>query len=143
MSINHCCHSSIKQSPFNIMSNSKKSCCACQDVCQDFLYFFYRCLFSHLETTVPPILPPTVTFCPDDITMTSFSGNGLAVNFPQPTARTQSGLLANVVSQSAFPGDTFPVGKTVVRYVFRDQQQPTSSQVECTFCIEICKILSS
>ncbi|XP_071839995.1 uncharacterized protein [Apostichopus japonicus] len=96
---------------------------------------------SFTVTILPPILPPTVTFCPDDITMTSFSGNGLAVNFPQPTARTQSGLLANVVSQSAFPGDTFPVGKTVVRYVFRDQQQPTSSQVECTFCIEISLVL--
>ncbi|KAJ8021299.1 Hyalin [Holothuria leucospilota] len=92
-------------------------------------------------TIFPPITPPVLTNCPNDITLTSTSGGGVTVVYDVPTAVTQGGQPAALISQSHFPGQVFPVGKTIVRYTFGDPTT-TSSTTECVFCITIELVLS-
>lgn len=98
---------------------------------------YYNEILFDISPPVPPIMPPVLTSCPEDIIMTSTSGDGLTVVYQAPTAITQGGQPAILISQSHFPGQVFPVGKTIVRYTFGDPSQPTSSTTECVFCITI------
>lgn len=72
--------------------------------------------YSHTVDTTPP----TISDCPDTqtITVELGSGSGNVIWF-EPTASDLSGIPI-LISRSHAPGDSFPVGQTVVMYVFAD-----------------------
>ena len=84
------------------------------------------------------ITAPVITFCPDAAQTFSTGGTSAVVNYQTPTA-TDDGALT--VSSTNQPGDTFPVGETVVTYTFTDDE---GLFVTCSFSIiVVCKCLHS
>ncbi|XP_041472959.1 hyalin isoform X50 [Lytechinus variegatus] len=91
------------------------------------------CSFT-VTVTATDNTPPTVN-CVNDVTQTVELGStSTQVFFAEPTAFDISGS-ANLVTRTAAPGDTFPVGTTTVTYIFSDaagNQAPA-----CTFNVII------
>lgn len=81
--------------------------------------------------------PPVITSCPADIQVMAPQGQaGVTVTFTPPSAIDDSGV-APRVSPSHQSGQLFPLGKTVVTYIFTDG---SGNAAECTFCVIVnCK----
>ncbi|XP_063960800.1 mucin-17-like [Lytechinus pictus] len=78
--------------------------------------------------------PPTVV-CTNNIFQTVELGtNSAEVVFTEPTASDISGQ-ANLVSRTAAPGDSFPIGTTTVTYIFADNSGNVAE--DCSFTITI------
>ena len=77
---------------------------------------------------------PTVNECPDNITTTLELGtaNGTSVNWNEPNATDLSGTPQR--SSSHVPSLEFPIGVTVVEYLFADVYNNTA---ECTFTVTV------
>ena len=83
--------------------------------------------------------PPIIDFCPDTITDTIELGLLLmdkAVTWIEPRASDISGNVS-LVSQSHLSGDHFMVGRTEVKYVFRDGFGNHGNEALCTFYVTL------
>ena len=77
---------------------------------------------------------PVITFCPDATQTFSTAGTSAVVNFQEPSATDDSPLTTTSTHQ---PGDSFPLGETVVTYTFTDDE---GISVSCSFSIVVvCK----
>ena len=77
--------------------------------------------------------PPNVT-CPDGVSKTIELGPmKVSVNFTEPSATDISGN-ATLVSGNYSSGDEFPVGSTLVEYVFSDG---SGNQASCNFSMVV------
>ena len=79
-------------------------------------------------------VPPVVS-CIDDIIETSPSGvsTGVVVNFEEPTATDNSGIVT-LASRSHASGSFFLLGFTRVTYIFRD---PSGNSGSCSFNVQV------
>ena len=76
--------------------------------------------------------PPTINGCPQSSTYTVSIGTpSRIVIWTEPTATDDSGVAPTVVSTHR-PGESFPVGTTVVTYIFADQE---GNDATCSFTI--------
>lgn len=79
--------------------------------------------------------PPVITVCPNDITQTVLTGEqGGIVNFPEPVAIDNSGIVFVSNDPQFYSGFYFPLGTTTVTYVFSDNVPLTSV---CSFTVTI------
>ena len=98
----------------------------------------YRCIWSFalfciLATPIDTI-PPFVRGCPDDIRITASAGvNSALVVWTEPTATDSSGNTPTVRRTHA-PNSDFPVGTTIVTYIFTDGSDNTA---RCTFDVTV------
>ena len=84
--------------------------------------------------SVTDTIPPTITYCPQDMTFTVTSqSRTISIGWLEPTATDDSGTPPSV-TQSYQSGDLFGVGSTTVEYVFRDQ---AGNMATCTFDIVV------
>ena len=89
-----------------------------------------HCLASDLGDTTPPV----VTVPSGTITREVEVGTlGTNVFYTEPTATDDSDTVF-LLSRTAQPGDFFPVGVTVVMYVFRD---PSGNPATVTFMVNV------
>ncbi|XP_041472956.1 hyalin isoform X47 [Lytechinus variegatus] len=89
-------------------------------------------IVTEVDTT-----PPVVTVPNSVITQTVELGQtGTTVNYPEPTATDISGT-AILVSRTNQPGDSFPVGQTVVTYTFQD---PSGNPASGTVTINVVEV---
>ena len=80
----------------------------------------YQPLFTHAVTTVDTV-PPVINGCPGPITQNVALGTtSTIVSWTEPTATDNSGVTP-AVTRSHQPGESFPIGTTIVRYTFTDQ----------------------
>ncbi|XP_071824175.1 uncharacterized protein [Apostichopus japonicus] len=89
------------------------------------------CSFSVIVTAVDTT-PPTISNCrTDSLDVTvEFGATGTTVQWPEPTATDISSVTLS--SRSESPNNFFPVGQTMVTYVFTDDAGNTAT---CEFCI--------
>ncbi|XP_071819452.1 uncharacterized protein [Apostichopus japonicus] len=88
------------------------------------------------DVTVTPVdnTPPTVLNCPGNILRTVELGvTSLPVSWVEPSATDISGVVS-LASRSHAPGDSFPIGPTVVSYVFLDS---SSNDAPCAFTVTV------
>lgn len=79
--------------------------------------------------------PPVITVCPNDITQTVLTGEqGGIVNFPEPIATDNSGIVFVSNDPQFYSGFYFPLGTTTVTYVFSDNVPLTAV---CSFTVTI------
>lgn len=89
---------------------------------------FLFCFFAVDNT------PPTVLNCPGNILRTVELGvTSLPVSWVEPSATDISGVVS-LASRSHAPGDSFPIGPTVVSYVFLDS---SSNDAPCAFTVTV------
>ncbi|XP_041463811.1 hyalin-like [Lytechinus variegatus] len=90
------------------------------------------CNFTVVVNTVDTT-PPNVT-CPDDVFKTVELGTlKVPINFTEPSATDVSGN-ATLVFRNYSSGDEFPVGSTLVEYVFSDG---SGNQASCNFTVVV------
>lgn len=81
------------------------------------------------------VIPPVISNCPADITLEAFNNDQcVSVNWIEPFGVDESPGDVTIRDRTSRPGDCFPVGETVVTYVFRDVAGNTAI---CTFTIRI------
>ncbi|XP_071840115.1 uncharacterized protein [Apostichopus japonicus] len=81
------------------------------------------------------VIPPVISNCPADITLEAFNNDQcVSVNWIEPFGVDESPGDVTIRDRTSRPGDCFPVGETVVTYVFRDVAGNTAI---CTFTINI------
>ncbi|XP_038069618.1 uncharacterized protein LOC119738747 isoform X6 [Patiria miniata] len=77
---------------------------------------------------------PTVSGCPSGVSVTAPSGATTATaSWTEPTATDDSGAVPTRTSSHS-PGQSFPIGQTMVQYTFRD---PTGNQAMCVFVVNV------
>ncbi|KAJ8021267.1 Hyalin [Holothuria leucospilota] len=92
------------------------------------------CTFT-VTVFVLDVIPPTVTNCPDDITLVAVSNDQCAnVNWVEPVGTDEGPGPVTIRDQTHFPGNCFRIGQTFVTYVFQDAAGNTAA---CTFSITI------
>ena len=80
------------------------------------------------------ITPPVISNCPSDLNIQAAQGASSAVaNWNSPTAVDDSGISPSRTSNYS-PGQSFPIGTTLVRYTFRDQ---SGNSAICSFEITV------
>ncbi|XP_071785176.1 uncharacterized protein [Asterias amurensis] len=85
-------------------------------------------------TTPTDMTPPVISNCPSDTTITVAPGTTSAtVNWVEPTATDGDGLTPTVARSHA-PNTAFPLGPTVVSYIFRDS---TGNEANCNFVVTV------
>eukprot|EP00057_Strongylocentrotus_purpuratus_P028659 XP_011683133.1 PREDICTED: uncharacterized protein LOC578978 isoform X8 [Strongylocentrotus purpuratus] len=91
------------------------------------------CIFEvSVETTID-VTSPVINDCPTDITVqTTLGGAAVALTWTEPTATDNSGSVSSTSSSS--PGDSFPVGTTLVVYTFSDDSGNTAV---CSFTVTV------
>lgn len=83
--------------------------------------------------------PPQMSGIPSDITKTTGSFAGVALNFPLPFAYDMVDGIVNVTA-SRRPGSVFPIGKTVVTFTARDN---AGNESKATMTINVIKGLAT
>lgn len=79
-------------------------------------------------------VPPTIVNCPTGILINVELGETSSQAFwTEPSATDLSGQ-ANLVTRTNQPGDNFPLGPTVVTYVFRDN---SGNSDQCQFTVTV------
>ena len=79
---------------------------------------------------------PVITGCPSNITADAGSGCSAIVNWTEPTATDNCTSTDNLVwIKNHYPGETFPVGTTIVTYTVKDLSNNVSNQ--CSFTITV------
>jgi gliding motility-associated-like protein len=84
------------------------------------------------NVTVTDNLPPVISNCPSNISITTKEAKGLTVSWDEPEARDNCTLSSFVSSFAS--GSLFPIGVTEVTYTAKDQD---SNITTCTFSIEL------
>ncbi|XP_033625807.1 mucin-17-like isoform X2 [Asterias rubens] len=85
-------------------------------------------------TTPTDMTPPVISNCPSDTIIPVASGTTSAtVNWVEPTATDGDGLTPTVARSHA-PNTAFPLGPTVVNYIFRDS---TGNEANCNFIVTV------
>ncbi|XP_030840217.1 uncharacterized protein LOC105447022 [Strongylocentrotus purpuratus] len=89
----------------------------------------FTVIVNSIDTTAPDVA------CIENITVNTgrYTGRNTSIEFLQPSATDISGT-ALLVSNNYGSGDEFPVGSTVVEYVFADE---SGNQATCNFTITI------
>ena len=78
--------------------------------------------------------PPTVIGCPDPISFNVAMGiTSMVVTWSEPTVTDNSGVIP-AITRSHMPGESFPLGTTVVLYSYTDM---TGNVATCSFTITI------
>ena len=94
-------------------------------------------LKSYLHTSVHCIpvddIPPVIPVCDDCGATVGLNIGGTIVQFTEPTATDNSGIVS-LQSRTHAPGEFFIVGSTPITYVFVDGKGNTA---ECTFNVII------
>lgn len=88
------------------------------------------CSFS---VTVVDTVAPTFSGCPKDTVLSSNGACSITVDWAMPTA-SDNCAPAPTVTASSMPGDTYPVGHTIVKVVVED---PSGNQDVCSFKITV------
>ena len=95
---------------------------------------FYDLLYILAGTTPTDMTPPVISNCPSDTIIPVASGTTSAtVNWVEPTATDGDGLTPTVARSHA-PNTAFPLGPTVVNYIFRDS---TGNEANCNFIVTV------
>ncbi|XP_072172386.1 uncharacterized protein [Diadema setosum] len=94
------------------------------------------CSFTVTVTSVDTT-PPTVTCINDIVQTVELGSSGAQVFFTEPSATDLSGQ-ANLITRTAAPGDTFPVGTTTVTYLFADNSG--NQAAPCTFTVTVATV---
>ncbi|MCS6929271.1 MAG: HYR domain-containing protein [Saprospiraceae bacterium] len=85
------------------------------------------------KVTVIDTVAPKFSGCPKDTVVNSNGACSIAVNWKMPTA-TDNCAPAPTVKASSMPGDTYPVGHTLVKVTVED---PSGNKDQCTFKITV------
>ncbi|MCS7035722.1 MAG: HYR domain-containing protein, partial [Saprospiraceae bacterium] len=85
------------------------------------------------KVTVIDTVAPKFSGCPKDTVVNSNGACSIAVHWKMPTA-TDNCAPAPTVKASSMPGDTYPVGHTLVKVTVED---PSGNQDVCTFKITV------
>ncbi|XP_030849704.1 hyalin-like [Strongylocentrotus purpuratus] len=89
-----------------------------------------------LDTNPPATTPGIVVTCVKDITVTVELGTpNKSVEFISPSAVDKEGTVVLVSHQNYKSGDDFPVGSTLVEYIFADESGNQASF--CTFNVNV------
>jgi gliding motility-associated-like protein len=83
--------------------------------------------------TVIDTVAPTFSSCPKDTVVNSNGACSIAVNWKMPTAADNCAP-APTIKASSMPGDTYPVGHTIVKVTVED---PSGNQDLCSFKITV------
>lgn len=90
-------------------------------------------MFLNTNLATIDVTAPVINNCPEDITIqTALGDTAVAVTWTEPTAVDDSGPVTS--SSSSIPGDSFPVGTTVVVYTFSDD---SANSAVCSFSITV------
>ncbi|XP_071505195.1 hyalin-like [Diadema antillarum] len=93
------------------------------------------CSFDVIVSSATPLdtTPPVIDGCPSGIAIEAASGaSDVSVTWVEPTATDDSGSVS--LTQTAIPGDIFPLGSTVVTYTFSD---PSGNSATCSFSVVV------
>ncbi|XP_041454283.1 mucin-3A-like isoform X39 [Lytechinus variegatus] len=91
------------------------------------------CTFTVTVTTTVDVTAPVINDCPSDITVqTTLGGTAVALTWTEPTATDDSGSVSSTSTSN--PGDSFPVGTTVVVYTFSDD---AGNSAVCSFTVTV------
>ncbi|XP_071489593.1 uncharacterized protein [Diadema antillarum] len=93
------------------------------------------CAFDVIVSSATPLdtTPPVIDGCPSDIAIEAADGaSDVSVTWIEPTATDDSGSVS--LTQTAIPGDSFPLGSTEVTYTFSD---PSGNSATCSFSVVV------
>lgn len=90
--------------------------------------------FFLLNLLIVDTVPPDVFGCPEDIAMVIELGSEDPLIFWAEPFATDLGEVS--VMQNHEPGNPFPVGTSVVNYVFSDDATPPNT-AQCTFSVTV------
>ena len=90
--------------------------------------------FLFLVSVIPDLTPPVISGCPDDInTVLELGTRAVYVNWTEPNITDSQDTYVSVY-KSHYPSSSFPVGRTGVAYIARDDSGNTAT---CHFYVTV------